>query len=100
MDWKAVMSSEVFREYVKNELRKDAQTVESKREMTENEEAQVYSDFIKFQEQVNKDPQLKQAFKLFQEKFANDPEYRSQVNPSFVDGVMLLDLDEETESEE
>jgi hypothetical protein len=91
MDWKAAMSSEIFREYAQNELVKEAQVSSLP---TINEE-QVLGEFEQFQIKVNSDPHLKQAFKQLQIKFANDPLYRNKVDVNFVKGVMSLDLDTE-----
>lgn len=91
MDWKAAMSSEIFREYVKNELIKEANTLPPP---TVDEE-QVLNELEQFQAKVITDPYLRQAFKQLQTKFANDPIYRNKVNADFVKGVMSLDLDSE-----
>lgn len=90
-DWDAATSSEIFREYVKNELVKEAYVVPK----PPVDETQVLEQFEEFQNYVNSSPKLRVAFRKLQEKFANDPVYRSKVNPKFADGVMLLNLDSE-----
>lgn len=91
MDWKAAMSSEIFREYLKNELTKEANTPPPP---TVNEE-QVLDEFDALQVKVRNDPYLRAAFQKLQHKFATDPIYRNKTSPKFVEGVMLLDLDSE-----
>lgn len=90
MDWKAASASEIFREYVKNELIKEAYV-----QADPVDQEQILEDFDEFQKRVNTSPKLKLAFRALQEKFANDPVYRSKVDPKFADGVMLLNLDSE-----
>ena len=91
MDWKAAMSSEIFREYCKIELQKEAQAPQ----VAQVKEEEVLEDFDKFQNMVNSNPQMKLAFKELKEKFSSDLEYRDGVDPNFVNGVMLLDLGDE-----
>jgi hypothetical protein len=90
MDWKAAMSSEIFREYVKNELIKEAEAKPEESVCTDK----TLKSFEKLEAHINKTPELKKAFKTLQRKFAADPEYTSKVDPSFVDGVMMLFLDD------
>lgn len=92
-DWDAAMSSEIFREYAKNEMVKEAY---SKPEPVVNEQ-EVMSDFQEFERKVRETPQLRVAFKQLQNKFASDPSYRNRANPRFVEGVMLLNLNSEEE---
>ena len=91
MNWKAAMSSEIFREYLKNELAKEA----SMPSIPKLNEDQVLNELEEFQTKVKNDPYLKSAFLKLQQKFATDPVYRSKTNAKFVEGVMLLDLDQE-----
>ena len=89
-DWQAAISSEVFREYVKGELAKKSQSSESPREDLGN----VVDTFEKLEKKINKNPKMKKAFRALREKFLKDAEYREQTKSAFVDGVMLLNLDE------
>ncbi|HVI41790.1 MAG TPA: hypothetical protein VM577_14150 [Anaerovoracaceae bacterium] len=90
-DWNAAMSSEVFREYTKNELVKEAYATQPE----PVKEEQVMDDFQAFEQKIRETPHLKAAFKQLQTKFANDLAYRNRVNPKFVEGVLLLNLDSE-----
>ena len=90
MTWKAAISSEIFREYLKNELMKSASSEEVS---PEEEKDALIQEFEKFQEAVKASPNKVKVFKALQHKFATDPEYTAKVKKSFVDAVMLLDLD-------
>jgi hypothetical protein len=84
-DWDAAMSSEIFREYAGAELHKMA--VEP---IVDNR--QVLEEFEKFEQKICQSPQLKTAFKALQHKFITDPAYTEKVDPKFVEGVLLLNL--------
>jgi hypothetical protein len=96
MDWKAAMSSEIFREFVKNELQKEASEARDSVTIEANKE-KVMDGFLEFQDRVQSNPKLKRAFSAWQKRFASDSEYRSKFNPDFVNGVMALFLDDEDE---
>lgn len=89
-DWNAVMSSEIFREYLKSESFKTAQP------LPVEDSTGVVDAFLQFQEKVQANPKLLLAFRTLQNKFSSDAAYRSQVNPHFAEAVMLLDLDSDT----
>lgn len=88
-DWAAAMSSEVFRGYLAEEMRKEA---EIKAPEPEVNESQVLEEFAEFEKKVLASPQMKTAFKKLQQKFLTDPEYTAKVDSKFVQGVMLLNL--------
>lgn len=90
MDWAAIKDSEVMMNYLREEIKKEAAC-----HPVEIDEKQVVTEFQKFEEKVKKDPKLRSTFKVLQDKFADDPEYTSKVDPKFVEGVMLLDLEQE-----
>lgn len=87
-DWKAAISSEVFREYLKNELTKEAQMAN----VPSIDSDAIVEQFHNFQAQVNQDPKLLKAFQVLQKKFAQDEVYRNKTNPIFVEAVMMLEL--------
>lgn len=87
MDDKALMSSEVFRELLKN-----ADYIEEKSE-PQLDSNEVLDNFLDLQKKVNASSVLKNRFKQLQERFINDPDYRDTVNDDFVQGVLLLKLD-------
>lgn len=84
-DWDALMSSEIFRNYLNSEIQKEA--------IAKQEEAANLNYFLKIQENIKNDSKLKAAFLDLQNKLANDQGYRAKVNPDFAKAVMLLDLD-------
>ena len=84
MDKLALDSSEVFQEYLAIQNKNDLKNQVNKDE--------VLISFAEFEESVKKDPKKLKVFRALQDKFANDLEYREKVNPSFVDGVMMLNL--------
>jgi len=89
MDLAALMDSEVMMNYLRGELVKKAAC-----HLPQTDLKKVLRDFEDFESAVKKNPQLRFAFLKLQEKFKDDPEYTSEVEPSFVEGVMLLDLGE------
>lgn len=92
-DWAAAMSSEVFREYMARELRRQAEYVPET--TPEIDEDQLYKDLAQLEAHINSNPMLRQAFSSLRQKFVDDPDYAAQVDPSFVRGVFMLDLDQE-----
>ena len=58
---------------------------------------QVLKDFESFEEAVRQSPKMRQVFAALKQKFEEDPNYKAQVDPSFVAGVMLLNLPSEQE---
>lgn len=91
-DWKAALSSEIFREYVQNELIKEASQPSPEQQLEEGMRA-----FQELQSHVNANPKLKKAFLALQKKFATDAAYRQATHPHFANGVMMLDLSEDQE---
>lgn len=88
-DWDTILkSSEVFRNYVDNELAKEAQVSTNEDEMLE-----AIIELEAFAEGVKNSPQKLAIFKNFQKRFASEPEYTATVHPSFVTAVMMLKLD-------
>jgi hypothetical protein len=92
-DWNAAMSSEIFQLYVQNELIKEKNNVKTA-EQKETEDLNIMQEFEDFQLKVNASPKLKTAFKQLQNIFMTNQEYTSKVNPKFVEGVLLLKIDE------
>lgn len=83
MDWQAAMSSEIFREFAKNEIKKIAE-----------DESDAFSQFEAFQEEIKSSPAKKEAFLKLQKEFIRNPEGQDPLfDPSFVEAVLLLDLE-------
>lgn len=88
-DWSAVMSSEVFREYLKNEERR-LQVAEASPHIDKTEEMHQ---LMAIESSINKNPKMLKVFATLKHKFLTDPEYTAKVDPLFVEGVLMLDLD-------
>ena len=94
-DHKALMSSEIFCEYLKNELLKQAAETEQLKVQAEKDEENKLENLERLSDLENKiksSPKKLAAFKALQYKFATDPDYTAKVKKSFVDSIMMLDL--------
>lgn len=89
MDTKALMSSEVFRTFVANELRTEAH----RKEEDERQKMAAINKFELLKNQIKENVQLKQAFINYRKQL-NSPEFRASVDPSVVDAIFLLDLED------
>ncbi len=94
-DWAAIMSSDVFSEYLRNELKKEA----SQQKEPEPELDSVLDSFAEFEKKVNENPRLKRAFAKWQEVFSEDMMYRDRVDQNFVDAVMMLNIQNDESQE-
>lgn len=96
-DWAAIMDSEVFRNYLQGELRKEAAAEAAAQKAAQEtiEEQPVIEAFVEFEEKVKKDPKMLFTFKQLQKKLASDPDYARSCNPLFAQAVMMLDLDDQ-----
>jgi hypothetical protein len=95
-DWKAALSSEIFREYAKNELNSQAQKkIDDEQQIKQAEIDQLIDleNIAKFEKEVKASPKKLKIIKAWQERFAIDPEYAAKVDKTVVDIVMALDLD-------
>ena len=105
MDDYALMSSEVFRNFMKIEAQKEQEKNElekksavqirynaAKSEIDHDTDNEVLAQFNGLQEKINGNDNLKKRFKLAKERLINDPELRAKTHPAFVQGVMLLDI--------
>lgn len=96
MDWAAAMDSEIFREYMKNELTKQAANKAAQAEaelQAEEEEMTAMEALQTFERDLRASPHKLATFRALKQKFLTDPEYTRKVQPAFVRGVLLLDLD-------
>lgn len=94
-DWEILInSSEIFRSYVKSELTKEQKNKKTAEQKTA-EELEIMDNFEAFQLKINASPKLRQSFKKLQHIFSTNSKYTATVNPKFVEGVMLLNLDDE-----
>jgi len=94
MDWKAAISSEIFREYLKTaipNIKKASEPTEPK--LSNEEEKEIYESFHKLQQEIRSSPSKLATFRAIKEKLIHDDEYRARTKVAFIDAVMLLDLD-------
>ena len=100
MDWQAAMDSEVFRNYMAAELRREAEEEVNKptpaqrmdNEIDEMDRALTAMD--KFEEQIRKHPELLAKFKQAKAFLINNPDAHENVDSNFIKGLMMLDLEE------
>lgn len=99
MTWKACMSSEIFREYLDGELRKDAELERTKHirafedlERKVSEDESVWAQFNEFQQKVSTDSELLNKLKLAKTAILEHPELVEKVDKNFLHGLSLLDL--------
>lgn len=114
MDWKAAMSSEIFREYVNNELKKEAakeaddtriirehlanqirketsDDAEIEKEITAR--AQAMADLDAFETKLKQSPALLAKFKLVKAALIANPKLIEKVDPAFIKGIMMLEIE-------
>ncbi len=89
-DSNALLSSEIFRIFATNEIDKE------KKHLVEldNKKEELINNFEKFQKHINSSEILKKTFKDLQQQFLTNAELVEQTDPSFVEGVLLLDIEE------
>lgn len=93
-DINALKASEIWTSYIETELKKEAYDLALKAAEDKRVSETAAENFLAFQDQVNTTPHLKRAFKEIQTLLATNPEYAKTVDASFVNGVMLLKIDE------
>jgi len=99
MTWKAAISSEIFREYVSNELKREALEKSSeakfdKIELEAKESENAFEEFDNFEREVLASPFLKNKFKKVKEYLIKNPDVISKVDSNFVNGVMMLNFED------
>jgi hypothetical protein len=88
MDTQALMSSEVFCNYLDHEMKRQAQ------EKAIVSEDSVLKSFGELQDKIKYSPYLRGEFVKLQNRFINEPGYKETINEDFVRGVMLLSLED------
>ena len=100
MDWKAATDSEIFREFAKNELLKEAKAEEQDKLAKANEPGneELIRQFYALEEKVNGSPKLLASFRAFKSKIMSDFAYLKKAEASnklLVEAVMMMDLGED-----
>lgn len=102
MDWAAAMDSEIFREYMRNEIPKMAQNQNEKLasdlEAKVDAELKVYDDLESFENLIKASPELLTQFRAVKAKILENPEIMKKADPNFVEGILMLDLEDENDS--
>jgi hypothetical protein len=94
MTWKAFNDSEVFREYAKRELQREASRKLGEKEARLDEEARLLKQLDDFQEKLEANPELLTRLKRAKAALEANPELAKQVDPSFITGIKLLNLED------
>lgn len=102
MTKKALDSSEVFQNYIQQEMKKEAfyksaDHVISEIENRVAEEEAVLEKIEAFQNKVASDPVLRKRLKQARNVIEDNPQLAAKVDPDFISGLQLLYLDDEGE---
>jgi uncharacterized membrane-anchored protein YjiN (DUF445 family) len=87
-------SSEVWRNYSKSELARDE--IRQKRATDEklDTENKLMAQIEEFRQKVASNPELKAYFKKVKATLEAHPELTAKVDPNFISGIELLDLED------
>lgn len=101
MDWQSVLDSEIFRNYMKSELQKEAYDNNEKSspeylEKQAKEELKIYQELDSFRDKVASSPKLQEYFKQCKKILATNKELAKRVDPKFIAGINLLRLGMDT----
>ena len=90
---RALDSSEVFRNYATAELKREALREAELEKTKVDDELALYENLEKFREVLSKSPALQAKFAAAKKALADHPELVSKVDPNFINGLKLLDLE-------
>lgn len=91
-DWKAALSSEIFRNYLSGEMRKMANSMANPISDPQPDLVKLENAFKELEIKIKASTKLTQAFRRLQETFKTNADYTQKVDPAFVKGVLALDL--------
>lgn len=97
-DWKAITSSEVFRNFAMAELQREAaeeankETPEQINERKAEEEKRALEAFGEFEQLLRNNPRLLATFVRVKQAILQNAVDIERVDPAFVEGIMMLDL--------
>lgn len=95
MDERVLMSSEVFREFAKLDEKMQLEAKAEKLELQAELEEQALQELNAFKKRVASDSSLRAKLRRARDYLVANPEVIERVDSKFVDGVLMLDLDEE-----
>jgi hypothetical protein len=87
-------SSEVWRNYSQAELARDVLREKRALEAKLDQENQVLADIETFRQKVASNPKLKAYLKKVADLLEQQPELKAKVDPSFLQGLELLNLED------
>jgi hypothetical protein len=87
-------SSEVWRNYASAELARDNTRVKRAAEDALDRENQLMESVEAFRQRVAGDPKLKEQLVKAAQALKNNPELRDKVDPNFLAGLSMLDLED------
>lgn len=100
-DWKAVCDSEIFREFVAQELQKEAHEESQKQarqledlEKQAEEEERMLDAFADLNKEILKNEPLRKKLVQARNYINAHPEVLEKTDENFVNGLMMLDLGE------
>jgi hypothetical protein len=91
---KALNSSEVYRNYIQAALEQEKQSKTDALEDKLDEDYDTLQAVEQFNMKILENPKLKAKFKQARDYLETHPEVVSKVDPSFIKGLKLLDLEE------
>lgn len=100
-DYNALMSSEVFRAFYAQEMRKEAEAKANEKTLLEKLEHDIdnkynaFKAFAEFEQKVKNNAALTAKFKQIKEVLASNPDIAKKTDARFVQAVMMLNLGDE-----
>lgn len=91
---KALSSSEVFTAYRNAEMQRERELKQINASEKSAEEKAALEAFDEFEKKVNASPKLKAELKKAKAALDASPELEKQVDPNFIAGLRMLDLDD------
>lgn len=104
-DWKAITSSEVFRNFVISQLQKEAAEESNKPSKEQVIDAKIdemdmaLTAMDDFEERIHKNPELLAKFRNVKAYLIRNPDVHDKVDSNFVKGIMMLDLKDGNDAE-
>lgn len=91
----ALRSSEVFMAYREAELKREAELQKRAEADSLKEKADALHMFEVFDKKVASSPTLKAKFKQIKAHLDANPDVAAKVDPNFIEGISMLNLDDE-----
>lgn len=95
IDWDNFYYSEVFRNYVIDEMRKEAEVRSENDHKISTSEA--LDKIEKMEKEIRSNAQLLNKFKVIQAKLIEDPEFYDRTDKKFAEVVLMMNFDNDEE---